>query len=299
MSCKDVADWLHRDVESLDEAQRLVLDDHLATCAQCSGDRVRMQVVRGLGQSLDVPPAGAREYNRAIARALLEGKRAEVREERAKPRRMKWIVPVIAFAGVAAAATVAGVVAKESDPAPALAPALPADRKEAPTPEPTPSSEPTHEPEQAPEPAPAPERPTEPAAPPREHHAPAHHLSAAELLERARTEFAAKQFDDAETTANLALAAKPTHALKAEIHMLLAEIAQGAGKADLAIERYTAVADAFRGTAAAESALYAAARVELKRRDTAAARALLGRYLDRYPTGRYADDARRELAAIH
>jgi outer membrane protein assembly factor BamD (BamD/ComL family) len=81
--------------------------------------------------------------------------------------------------------------------------------------------------------------------------------------------------------------------------MLLAEIAQGAGKPELAVERYIAVADTFRGTAAAESALYAAARVELKRRDTAAARTLLDRYLARHPTGRYAEDARRELAGLH
>jgi hypothetical protein len=286
VSCKDIADWLHRDAQSLDEAQRLVLDDHLATCAQCSGDRARMQLVRGLGHALPVPPAGAREYSRAIAKALLEGKR----EDRAKPRRVKWIAPVIAFAGVASAATVAGVVATRDDDvieAPrAPAPALPS---EAP-------SEPTQTEPKPTEPAP-PEPSRAPARKPTV--TPAHRESAAELLERARKEFATKAFDDAERTAKLALAAKPTHALAGEIHMLLAEIAQGAGKPDVAVERYTAVADTFKGTAAAESALYAAARVELKRRDTAAARALLDRYLARYPTGRYADDARRELEAIH
>ena len=140
MSCKSVADWLHREVESLDEAQRLVLDDHLATCASCRGDRARMQLVRAFGQSLPIPPPGAREYNRAIASALLEGKRVEQRE---RPRRLKWIVPIIAFASVATAATVAGVVAtKNESTAPAPAPPETPARVEARIPEPEPEPEP-------------------------------------------------------------------------------------------------------------------------------------------------------------
>ncbi|MCW5804162.1 MAG: hypothetical protein KIT31_17445 [Deltaproteobacteria bacterium] len=80
--------------------------------------------------------------------------------------------------------------------------------------------------------------------------------------------------------------------------MLLADIAQASGALDRAVAHYTAVFTELAGLPAAESALYAAARVELRRTRTAAARALLARYLDRHPAGRYADDVRRQLAAL-
>jgi hypothetical protein len=72
VSCGRVRDWRHRDALALDETQRLILDDHLAACERCRGDRHRMLVVRRVGAALPVPPAGSREYSRAIARALLE-----------------------------------------------------------------------------------------------------------------------------------------------------------------------------------------------------------------------------------
>jgi len=80
--------------------------------------------------------------------------------------------------------------------------------------------------------------------------------------------------------------------------MALAEASQSRGDLDRALSGYLAVAAGFAERPVAESALYAAARIELHRARTAAARALLTRYLDRYPHGRYADDARRELARM-
>ncbi|HEY0990958.1 MAG TPA: hypothetical protein VGD80_28085, partial [Kofleriaceae bacterium] len=72
MSCRRVRDWLHRDVESLDETQRLILEDHLAACERCRGDRHRLRLLRRAATALPVAPAGSREYGRAVARALLE-----------------------------------------------------------------------------------------------------------------------------------------------------------------------------------------------------------------------------------
>jgi outer membrane protein assembly factor BamD (BamD/ComL family) len=78
--------------------------------------------------------------------------------------------------------------------------------------------------------------------------------------------------------------------------MLIADVAQASGALDRAVAQYLEVAAEFDDLPVAESALYAAARIELHRSRSAAARAVLERYLGRFPTGRYADDARRELA---
>lgn len=48
---------------------------------------------------------------------------------------------------------------------------------------------------------------------------------------------------------------------------------------------------------AGETALFAAARLELSRGRAEAARARFDRYLERYPSGRFADDARRHTRA--
>ena len=93
-----------------------------------------------------------------------------------------------------------------------------------------------------------------------------------------------------------ALDATKRIALVAEARIFLADVAQAAGALDRAVERYLAVATEFADLPAGESALYAVARIELRRSRTAAGRAVLVRYLARYPSGRYADDARRQLA---
>jgi TolA-binding protein len=113
----------------------------------------------------------------------------------------------------------------------------------------------------------------------------------------ARTQFAARDYDAATRTTGAALALHPRRDDEAEARTFLGDIAQASGDLALATRRYTAVADGFAGAPSAESALYAAARVELRRGRAAAARALLTRYLDQHPAGRYADDVRRELGS--
>ncbi|HUQ06564.1 MAG TPA: tetratricopeptide repeat protein [Kofleriaceae bacterium] len=406
-------DWLHRDVETLDDAARLLLDDHLATCARCRDDREQLRRVRQLGELLAVPPPGAREYNRAIARALLEGspKPAEP-AERVRPR--AWI-PMAAFAAVAAAAAIIAYVALRDrgataseqratapTPAPDRAPgpdldvrnpdiatdlvdegvvlagattlavgdAVPADallrvetrarvrlgaarvviipnaelrwlpgertvrlergtiEVDSPsggvarvvaarfvveltgpdadvTVEPTvvrvrrgsvtlfaPSSQTVLARVEAggewtlPDPARTPASGS------------ARTPTVAELMTKARRQFAARQYAEAARTTEDALDRSPRRSDEAEARIFLGDIAQATGDLALAARRYTAVADTFAGEPAAESALYAVARIELRRGRTAAARALLARYLDRHPAGRYADDVRRELDAL-
>jgi outer membrane protein assembly factor BamD (BamD/ComL family) len=66
------------------------------------------------------------------------------------------------------------------------------------------------------------------------------------------------------------------------------------GNLAIASSRYEAVATKFSDLPAAESALYAAARIEARQKHDDAARALYDRYLANYPNGRYADDVRRQ-----
>lgn len=422
MSCRAVRDWLHREVDAIDDAQRLRLEDHLAACERCRGDRERLRLVRRVAASLPVPPADSRAYSRAIARALLDdgaSARAPVRTTR------RWIA--VAAAGLAAAIAVAvisrggGSAGPDADIAAAppgsapsgepvardrtAAPPSPAPSPAAPSPEPAPdvrapdavagdivedgaliersaavgrgavvppdvalhtarparlrfaafrvvvaaSSElrwsateralllvrgsldidgsgpgvarvvterfevelgdtaATVEPaavrvrrgaarivDRARRPvarveaggtwrvpSPAPANPAEP--------------SAAALLALARSQLAAGDQAGAERTAARALAVAASRGDIAEARTFLGDVAQASGAPDRALERYLAVAAEFAELPVAESALYAAARLELRRSRTAAAHALLQRYLARYPAGRYAEDARREL----
>jgi hypothetical protein len=122
--------------------------------------------------------------------------------------------------------------------------------------------------------------------------------SAADLLAQARAQLAARDYAAAERTATGVLAITAWRHEESEARVLLADVAQASGALELAATRYLAVATSFADLPAAESALYAAARVELRRARKAPARALLERYLALYPAGRYTDDARRELASL-
>jgi TolA-binding protein len=370
MSCRATRDWLHRDASSLDEAQRLTLDDHLASCEACRGDRERLRLVREVGASLPVPPAGAREYSRAIARALLEGSRTP-----APARRPAWLLPLAI--GALAAATIAVIaITRGGDESPrseqvAPAPLVP------PTPAPIP---PKPDAEQLAE-LPLNED-VQPAATTRMRVASIEividaasrlrrtddrvivldagrvEISAAnaaarviterfeieltdtsvvvepkrvqvtrgavrvvdrsrkliaqleagsdwqpaelhkaspklDLLKQARAQLAAGKHADAERSAEAFLARSPSRAEEAEARMFLADLAQAAGELEVAVARYEAVATKFADLPAAESALYAAARIEVRRGRAEAARVLFDRYLARYPNGRYADDVRR------
>jgi hypothetical protein len=413
MSCRRVRDWLHRDVEALDAAARLLLDDHLASCLRCRKAREQLLRARDLGASLTVPPDGAHEYSRAIARALLEGTR---RAETAPARSRAWIL--VAASSALAAAALIGVLALrgrggDAGRTEAVAPAPRSPEASDPPPDPpsddhvaavgnivvggvvrtgttaiaagavvpadtllradtgaglrlagahvvvlagaelrwVPAARTLHLDRGALEldsPSAGLARVVtgrfvaelddaaltvasarvhvrrgqvtimapssglvlarvdaggewtlpDLASPTRSGASPTPAATAGELLAQARRQFSARKYVDAARTAEAALALSPRRAEEAEARILLADIAQATGDLALASRRYTAVADAFAGNAAAESALYAAARIELRRGRTDAARTLLGRYLDRFPAGRYADDARRELDAL-
>src|SRR5688572_29215522 len=141
MSCRDLRDWLHRDSSSLDEAQRLLLDDHLASCAECRGDRAHLRSLREVGRALPVPETGSHVYNRAIARALL-GPRTEL----APPKRPLWLIPIAI--GVAAV-VIAIVVTRDGEPrrAPEVVAPAPAPM---PVPAPAPAPPPRNDIEEAP-----------------------------------------------------------------------------------------------------------------------------------------------------
>ena len=372
MSCRATREWLHRDAASLDEAQRLHLDDHLASCAECRGDRERLRLVREVGTSLPVPPAGARDYSRAIARALVAA-RPEARavtiegapHREPAPRRF-WLLPVLAAAVAAAALLV--VLSRDHGrlegrvvhvdrsapvvPAPPVADVVADGVLTGPAKVELPSlrvalAEQTQVRwtsndrliviEQGKieiDASGAPARvitqrfeveltdtdasidksgvrvrrgtarvvdrsrkllaqleagsdwqPAEPTGKPRTKPA---------NIAQARTQLEAGQHADAERTAEAVLARPLSHAEEAEARMFLADLAQATGNLAVAVSRYETVATKFADLPAAESALYAAARIEARRGRVDAARALFDRYLQTYPNGRYAGDVRNK-----
>jgi hypothetical protein len=94
------------------------------------------------------------------------------------------------------------------------------------------------------------------------------------------------------------LAGPLSPALEAEARSLLAECALVGGDDAEAAKRYAEVARRFPGSPAGETALFAAARTEQDAGHPGAARALLRQYLERYPDGRFAVEARARLGAL-
>ncbi|MGE0404573.1 MAG: hypothetical protein AB7T06_48130, partial [Kofleriaceae bacterium] len=316
-------DWLHREASSLDEAQRLQLDDHLASCAQCRGDRERMQTLHRAGTSLDAPAADARLYDRAIARALLEGPRV------AEPVRARWLVPVVlaALAATALAAVIAvrggsnkaatptsaaPHIETSASPREAAAPTTDEARRPgpasdeastgagAPTTDEASTTDKASTSDKAPTSDEALEMPIDRVGAPRKpgRTAPKPETveeSIADVLARARTLLAAHDYASAERTAASVLP-RARGADEAEARTILADIAQASGQLDLAHTRYVEVATKFASLSAGESALYAAARLALRRGHDA--RPLLEQYLARYPRGRFVVDARRLLGSL-
>jgi hypothetical protein len=400
MSCRSVASWLHRDPESLDESERLVLEEHLETCERCRTARAQLAAVRRIGTSLPGESIGPRGHARAIARALMEGPRAAAPTR----RRVPWWAFAIAGAGAAAAATIAAVSLRSdgagtSSPSPRVGPAPPEQLSHRVVP-----------PAAQPEPAPMPEvalvegtlvrdgvalspRSELPAdvtlrAPqsarivsygvsvvvaadseirrgtvehslvllsgkldvdgdsmspvltdrfrvevtgavtitPRSvavHRGWARIVgsdgklivarlvagdswklpevgvarpSAVTLLAQAHDAFTARDYARAEKLADAALDASPTHAQTAEARTIAAECSHARGALDEALARYQTIASHFADLPAGETALFSAARLEASRGRTDSARALFQRYLDQFSSGRFALDAKRELA---
>jgi hypothetical protein len=123
-------------------------------------------------------------------------------------------------------------------------------------------------------------------------------ISARVWIERAVRAFAAGDCKTAEQHADAALDAGPTRPQAAEARTLVAECRQASGRLGEAIRLYDVIASRFADLPAGETAAIAAARIELARGRTGDARKRFERYLERYPAGRYVDDARRQQEAL-
>lgn len=116
------------------------------------------------------------------------------------------------------------------------------------------------------------------------------------LLDGARNLLAERRVDRARDTIDRALALQPAVPLRAEALSLRAECALVAGDAAGASAAYLHVARSFARLPAGENALFAAARIERERGASAQAARILEQYLERYPDGRFAKEARNRLA---
>lgn len=122
-------------------------------------------------------------------------------------------------------------------------------------------------------------------------------LDLAALIDRARSELAERHVDSARATLREAITQKPKAPQLAEALSLRAECDLVAGDYAGARKAYLDVAQRFSQLPAAESALFAAARIAAEHGDPSTARALFERYLARYPHGSFARDVERRLRA--
>jgi hypothetical protein len=122
-------------------------------------------------------------------------------------------------------------------------------------------------------------------------------LSAAQLLAQARAELARGDVPAARASVERAEQSQPTRMNRAEAETLKAECALLDRDMALAIGTYLHVAEQFSDLAAGENAAFAAAQLTARAHDKAAARTLFERYLERYPHGRFATEARGRLGA--
>jgi hypothetical protein len=136
------------------------------------------------------------------------------------------------------------------------------------------------------------------AARPTQPRASQHTLDASALLERARSQLAARELSQARAT--LALAAPHLHdaALRAQALSLAAECELQARRFDVARDTYLQVARQFSSMPAAETALFAAARIEAEHGARAHARELLSSYIAKYPRGSFVREAERRLQLL-
>jgi len=135
-----------------------------------------------------------------------------------------------------------------------------------------------------------PRKRTKPAAEPE--------VDVSELLADARSHLASKSVEGAKGAIQSALDAEPNRRQQAEAYSLIAECALVSGERAKAARLYLQVATKYRGLRAAENALFAAARIEANDGNHAAAKQHLERYLERYPDGRFRDEAERRLSDI-
>lgn len=120
----------------------------------------------------------------------------------------------------------------------------------------------------------------------------------AALVDLARTQLAEQRVAQARRTLQRALRSLTAPEERAEAMSLQAECSLVAGKYTEARAAYLRVASRFAQLPAAETALFAAARIEAEHGEPARARELLSRYLARYPRGSFAREAQRRLQGL-
>jgi TolA-binding protein len=118
------------------------------------------------------------------------------------------------------------------------------------------------------------------------------------LLELARRHLSGGKTDAARRAVKAALGGKLSRAQRAEADTLLAECSLVAGDRATAARRYLQVASRYPELAAAENALFAAARLRVENGQRTEALALLRRYIEKYPNGRFETEVTRRLRAL-
>jgi ferric-dicitrate binding protein FerR (iron transport regulator) len=123
--------------------------------------------------------------------------------------------------------------------------------------------------------------------------------SAAAWLARARAHVASGAVADAERDITAALGAQPSPSEAAEASTLRAECAMVSGDPGRAADLYADVSRRYGDLPAGETALFAAARVQVNAGNRRAAAELLRAYLARYPQGRFRAEAVARLRALN
>lgn len=118
------------------------------------------------------------------------------------------------------------------------------------------------------------------------------------LLEQARSQLAARDVTQARNTLRLAAPQLRESALRAQALSLEAECNLLERRFEAARDAYLRVARIFPTLPAAETALFAAARIEAEHGHSARARELLTRYLERYPSGSFAREAEHRIELL-
>jgi len=127
---------------------------------------------------------------------------------------------------------------------------------------------------------------------------PEQRVDASALLEQARSQLAARELTQARATLKLAAPHLRDSALRAQALSLEAECELQARRFGAARDAYLRVARKFPGLAAAETALFAAARIEAEHGEPARAAELLRAYLAKYPQGSFVREAERRAQLL-
>jgi TolA-binding protein len=118
------------------------------------------------------------------------------------------------------------------------------------------------------------------------------------LIAEARSALAAGDPELARARIASALGARPTGRQRAVADLLAAASFLVEGRYDEALAAYRRTAESFGRYPESETAAFAIAQLLCERDSTDEARAALQAYIERYPEGRFVQDARRKLASL-